>query len=110
MLLALYELGVGISERIEAMAILVDDILAEVRDTRGVVDSTATMVDTAIGLIQSLHDKLDKAGTDPAKLQAIKDELLAARDSIAASKDRLAAAVAANPLPDDGGGTGGSTP
>jgi len=44
---------------------------------------------SAILLLQNLHDLLVAAGTDPAKLTALKDQL-------ATSKEALAAAIVAN--------------
>lgn len=44
---------------------------------------------SAVVLLQKLHDLLVAAGTDPAKLQALTDQL-------SASKDALAAAIVAN--------------
>ena len=64
------------------MADVLDGITAEVaRNT--------TVVQSALTLIQSLHDLIVAAGTDPVKLKAI-------TDSLQANDDQLAAAVAAN--------------
>lgn len=61
---------------------LIDDVLA------GVATNTDA-IESAITLLGNLKALLDAAGTDPVKLQAIKDTL--------ASEDaKLAAAVAAN--------------
>ncbi len=61
---------------------LIDDLQADVADDTSVKNS-------AITLLTNLHDALVAAGTDPAKLQAIKDQL----DS---SKAALSAAIVAN--------------
>lgn len=53
------------------------------------VEETKTVVDSAIALIKGLKEKLDAAGTDPAKLKALSDSL----DS---KTNELAEAVAAN--------------
>lgn len=59
-----------------------DDLTAE-------VSRNTTVVGSALVLIQGFAAALEAAGTDPAKLQAL-------RDSLAANDDALAAAVAAN--------------
>ena len=67
-----------------------DDLQAQVQSTKGVIQS-------AVVLIRGLKERLDEAGTDPAKLNAIREDL-DQRD------DELAAAVAANSPPSGGGG------
>jgi hypothetical protein len=64
------------------MARELDDLQAEVARNTDVEQSALT-------LIQGLRDQLDQAGTDPVKLQALRDQL-------AQNDDALAAAVAAN--------------
>lgn len=59
-----------------------DDLTAQVAANTSVEQS-------AITLIQGLHDQLVAAGTDPAKLEALQTQLKA-------SADALAAAVSAN--------------
>jgi hypothetical protein len=61
------------------------DLTAEVAATRGVMQS-------AVLLIQGLARRLLDAGTDPAKLQALRDDL-------ALGEADLSAAVAANQPP-----------
>ena len=63
------------------MAVL-DEVVAEVSEI-------TTVVDSAIALIKSIKEKLDAAGTDPAKLAEIRNQL-------DAKGNELAAAVAAN--------------
>lgn len=65
----------------EIMALL-DDVVAQVTAN---TDAEAS----AVALLNQLHTLLVAAGTDPAKLQAIKDNL-------SNSKDALAAAIVAN--------------
>lgn len=61
---------------------LLDDIQADVVDESTVIDSVVT-------LLGNISQQLKDAGTDPVKLQAIKD-------GIDANKAKLAAAVVAN--------------
>lgn len=61
---------------------LIDDLQAEVATNTSVEQS-------AVQLLQNLKAQLDAAGTDPVKLQAIKDALTT-------NDQALAAAVAAN--------------
>jgi chromosome segregation ATPase len=69
-------------ERIARIMALIDDLTAQVEENNNVIES-------AITLIQNIKAKLDEAGTDPAKLQALKDAL-STQDA------KLAAAVASN--------------
>jgi len=62
-----------------------DDLAQEVHDTVGSMES-------AIVFIDGLEQRLADAGTDPAKLKALRGEL-------AAERDKLANAIAANPTP-----------
>lgn len=57
-----------------------DAITAEVERTKGVAES-------AVVLIKALADKIEQAGTDPAKLEALTAELRASSDSLAAAVD-----------------------
>jgi uncharacterized protein YoxC len=61
---------------------LLDDIQADVEEETTVIDSVVT-------LLNNISQQLKDAGTDPVKLQAIKD-------AIDKNKATLAAAVAAN--------------
>jgi len=61
---------------------LIDDLTAQ-------VTANTDAEQSAVVLLGKLHDLLVAAGTDPAKLQAIKDTLKT-------SADALAAAVVAN--------------
>lgn len=60
----------------------IDDLIAEVEETK-------TVTKSVLALIQGLKDRLEEAGTDPAKLQAVIDDL-------DAQNKALADAVAAN--------------
>ncbi len=57
-----------IDEKDDKIMALVDDVLTDVTEQSTVVDSVVT-------LLGSLKGQLDNAGTDPVKLQAIKDQL-----------------------------------
>lgn len=70
-----------LSKETQTMA-LIDDLTAD-------VTAQTTVVGSAVTLLQGLKAALDAAGTDPAKLQAIKDGL-------DANTKTLADAVAAN--------------
>lgn len=75
----------------------IDDVIAEVAQTRGVIDS-------AVELLNQIHQALIDAAGDPAKIQQVIADL-------GASRAKLAQAIVANPLPgdpgtgDDSGGT-----
>jgi len=77
-------------EGTEVMSAQLDQLASEVERVRSVQQSAVT-------LIQGLAQKLQDAGTDPAQVQALADELRA-------SADQLAAAVSANTPQDPGGG------
>lgn len=64
------------------------------------VEETKTVVDSAIVLIKGLKEKLDAAGTDPAKLKALSD-------SLDTKTNELAEAVAANTPASEEEGNGG---
>ena len=53
------------------------------------VTANTDVIDSAIKLIQNIHDLLVAAGTDPVKLQAL-------ADALKSKDDELAAAVVAN--------------
>ncbi len=72
----------SILERLKHMSQQLDDLTAQVTANTDVVNSALT-------LIKGLAAALEAAGTDPAKLDALKA-------SLKASDDALAAAVAAN--------------
>jgi hypothetical protein len=61
----------------------------EVERLRLKVEATKGVMESAAALLAGLHQRLTDAGTDPAALAAITDDL-------ASSTDALAAAVAAN--------------
>jgi ABC-type transporter Mla MlaB component len=63
--------------------------MKELDDLETEVAQVKTVDESALALIQGLAAQLASAGTDPAKLKAL-------RDGLAASSDALAAAVAAN--------------
>ncbi len=77
----LYLLTLGAS----AMSAELDQLEAQVK-------KVADAEDSAILLLNGLHDLLVAAGTDPAKLKKLADDL-------AAGADKLGAAVAANAPP-----------
>lgn len=66
------------------------EIMSEAFDTlKSAVENNTTVIASAVVLIKGFADRLEAAGTDPAKLAALTDELRA--------KDQeLAEAVAAN--------------
>jgi hypothetical protein len=75
----------------------------ELDDLTASVAAEGTVIDSAVALINGLAEQLAAAGTDPAKLAALKSDI----DAKAAA---LASAVAANtpaapPAPTDGGPT-----
>lgn len=72
----------ALTKGVQKMAGELDSLTAEVEKNTSVDQS-------AIALLQGLKKQLDAAGTDPQKLQDLKDQL-------AASSDALANAVAAN--------------
>lgn len=77
-----------ILKRTEKMAKELDDLTEEVTETNGIMQSATV-------LIQGIAERISAAGTDPAKLQALTQEL-------SANSDALAQAVQA----DSGGGSG----
>ena len=68
----------AIKTRGEAMSKELDDLTAEVANA-------TTVEQSAITLIQGLAAQLQAAGTDPAKLQALHDSLVAADSALAAA-------------------------
>jgi len=64
-------------------------IMALIDDIESDVTVQTTVIDGVMTLLTNLKAQIDAAGTDPAKLQAIKDGLLA-------NTKKLADAVAAN--------------
>lgn len=72
----------SIIERLRRMSRELDQLTAQVKSNSAVLDS-------AIVLINGIADRITAAGVDPAKLQALTDELKA-------KDDVLAAAVVAN--------------
>lgn len=72
----------SITNKLNQMGQELDTLTTEVEETK-------TVIDSAIVLIKGLKTKLDEAGTDPAKLQALSDSL----DS---KQKELADAVVAN--------------
>lgn len=67
------------------MANELDDLTTEVQETKGIMASAKV-------LIEGFADALAKAGTDPVKLKALRDDLNTGSED-------LAAGIAANPLP-----------
>ena len=72
----------NINKQLNKIMTTIDEIQADVTDETTVIDGVVT-------LLNNLSALLAAAGTDPVKLQALKD-------SIDANKAKLAAAVAAN--------------
>ena len=71
--------------KLTKMANEVDDLTTEVAETKGIMKSAKT-------LIEGFAAALAAAGTDPAKLAALRSDL-------SSGSDELAAAISANPLP-----------
>lgn len=71
--------------KLNKMANEIEDLTAEVQETKGIMQSAKT-------LIEGFAEALKNAGTNPAKLKALRDDLNAGSED-------LAAALAANPLP-----------
>lgn len=67
----------------------VSSIMATLDDLVTKVTALTAVDDSVVALLQDLKTRLDAAGTDPAKLQALSD-------SIATQTQRLADAVTAN--------------
>lgn len=82
------------SARIEAKldAILANQErqMAAIDDLTAAVQAADTVIDGAVALLEGILSRLDQAGTDPAKLDAL-------RTDIEARTQKLAAAVAAVP-------------
>lgn len=76
----------SINQNLIKMAKELEDLTAEVEETKGVVQSAKV-------LIEGFAEALAAAGTDPAKLAELKA-------SLDQSNQELADAVAANPLPE----------
>lgn len=78
--------GINIlNTKIDKMANELDDLTTEVQETKGIMQSAKV-------LIEGFAKKLEEAGTDKAKLTALKNDLNTGSED-------LAAALAANPLP-----------
>lgn len=71
--------------KLNKMANEIEDLTAEVQETKGIMSSAKT-------LIEGFAAALAAAGTNPAKLKALRDDLNA-------GSEELATALAANPLP-----------
>ncbi len=67
-------------------------IMAELDDLTAQVAANKTVIDSALVLINGIADRIKAAGTDPAALKALTDNLKA-------EDDALAAAVTANTPP-----------
>lgn len=66
-------------------------IMAALHELQAHVEALHTVGDSVVALLEGLHQKLQEAGTDEAKLNEIKD-------SIASETQRLADAVAKNTI------------
>jgi hypothetical protein len=78
-----------INKKLDILIIQERNEMATLDDLTAEVAAQTTVNQSAITLLQGLKAKLDAAGTDPAKLQAIKD-------SLTANDQALAQAVTAN--------------
>jgi hypothetical protein len=78
-----------INKKLDVLIIQERKEMATLDDLTAEVAAQTTVNQSAITLLQGLKAKLDAAGTDPAKLQAIKD-------SLTANDQALAQAVAQN--------------
>lgn len=79
----------SIINALSSIAVKVNKAMALIDDVQAGVAANTDAIESAITLLGNLKSLLDAAGTDPVKLQAIKDTL--------ASEDaKLAAAVVAN--------------
>lgn len=74
-----------IIQNLQAMANEIENLTAEVAETKGIMASAKT-------LIEGFADALEAAGTDKAKLDALREDL-------STGSDQLAAAITNNPLP-----------
>lgn len=74
-----------IIQKLNKMANELEDLTAEVAETKGIMASAKV-------LIEGFAAALAAAGTDPAKLKAL-------RESLNTGSEDLAAGIAANPLP-----------
>ena len=84
----LTQLGVG-NRLLQAVKTEEDKIMATVDDIQADVTAEDTVIDGAVTLIQGIAAALKAAGTDPAKLAALHND-------ITTKSAALAAAVAAN--------------
>ncbi len=75
-------------------------IMDELTTLQQEVAETRTVMGSAVTLIKGLKERLDAAGTDPAKLKELSD-------SLDQGTNDLAAAITANTPADGGAGTGG---
>jgi hypothetical protein len=71
-----------IEERLDKIMVTLDDLIADAEDEKTVIGSVVT-------LLGQLSQQIKDAGTDPAKLQALKD-------TIDANKKAIADAIVAN--------------
>lgn len=65
-------------KEVKTMAQELDDLESQVTNTDGTMESVTV-------LLQGILDRLDQAGTDPARLTALKDALKARTDALAAA-------------------------
>ncbi len=86
--------------KLEVLKIQGETIMATIDDVKAKVTAQTTVIGGAVTLLKELKAKLDAAGTDPVKLQALSDEIGANTDALAkAVVDNTPAAPAPSPIP-----------
>ena len=75
-----------------------DNIMATLAELTAQVTANSTVIDSAVVLIQGIAARIEAAGTDPVKLQALADELKTKDDALS---EAVAANTEAVPLPPD---------
>ena len=73
----------------ELALLLYEDIMTKLQDLQAAVQAEDNVIQSAVTLINGIAQRIADAGTDPAALQALTDDINAQAQS-------LAAAVAAN--------------
>lgn len=99
---AVHSLQFRVNSLENAMATIqqvVTDLTREIAEVKGANASAKTLI---VGLVA----KVNELAAAAASGQAVADELAALATSLSDETDALAAAVAANPIPDGGGGSG----
>lgn len=91
----------GTAAALSKLSKQMETIMQELDNLTSEVARNTSVDQSAITLLEGLADKLEAMKTDPAKIQALADEMRG-------SSDALAAAVAKNTPADTGTGTGGT--